>query len=347
MFARDRDRDFRPTPVPSSASAAAFTLVELLVVIGIIALLISILLPALNRARRAANTVACAANVRSILQGMQLYASEQRGSFPGGPNTSGRFLMGGVHNNANCPEISQIWDWQAPVARMINITFEAGPSIQERQARFQRLMEFPAFKCPENQFLATPFGGGGWPTITMNSYVTAMIFHMDHNPLENAGNGTTHARAEWNPPPGYTQKLVKVGDASRKIFIADGARYSNENVSPDYDFAFRGSYGGAYSDQGAFTKYSNSWNRIRSDSSPGKDPRLYAYRHGTDKPGGRDDAYRFNVGFFDGHVETMGDLEGSNPALWVPKGSTVNFSAGQMFADTLTLFGGAGGRPID
>ncbi|MGB7158309.1 MAG: hypothetical protein WBD40_09610 [Tepidisphaeraceae bacterium] len=50
--------------------------------IGIIALLISILLPALNKARSAANGVACAANLRSIGQGFALYANANRGYVP-------------------------------------------------------------------------------------------------------------------------------------------------------------------------------------------------------------------------------------------------------------------------
>ncbi len=59
-----------------------FTLVELLVVISIIALLISILLPALAKAKSAANAVVCSTHVRSLSQACMVYAQENRGFFP-------------------------------------------------------------------------------------------------------------------------------------------------------------------------------------------------------------------------------------------------------------------------
>src|SRR2546430_15693982 len=60
-------------------SEHAFTLVELLVVIGIIALLISVLLPALNKARAAAQTAACLSNVRQMVIASMLQAQDHKG----------------------------------------------------------------------------------------------------------------------------------------------------------------------------------------------------------------------------------------------------------------------------
>ncbi len=73
---------FNVHPHQSHTCRGAFTLVELLVVIGIIAILIAILLPTLGAARESGQNVKCLANLRQIGLGLRLYAGQNRELLP-------------------------------------------------------------------------------------------------------------------------------------------------------------------------------------------------------------------------------------------------------------------------
>lgn len=69
-----------------------FTLVELLVVVGIIAILVGVLLPALNKARRASNDVYCRNNLKQVAIATRMYANDNADHYPDGYTLGGAFV---------------------------------------------------------------------------------------------------------------------------------------------------------------------------------------------------------------------------------------------------------------
>ena len=87
-FEAQNPSHFRRCRQAGRGGSDGFSLVELLVVIGLIATLIAILLPALNKARESANQVKCLSNERQVAAAMLMYANESRGVLPGATSQS-------------------------------------------------------------------------------------------------------------------------------------------------------------------------------------------------------------------------------------------------------------------
>jgi prepilin-type N-terminal cleavage/methylation domain-containing protein/prepilin-type processing-associated H-X9-DG protein len=125
-----------------------FTLVELLVVIGIIALLISILLPSLSRAREQGNMIKCLSNIRQLGIAFQGYTNQSKGRFPFGAVWAGAAGGTGAENE------DWIW-WQNNVVPGTTSYFgRPVPGIQGSAiAPYLGKVTPEMFQCPTDDVL--------------------------------------------------------------------------------------------------------------------------------------------------------------------------------------------------
>jgi len=125
-------------------SGAGFTLVELLIVVGIIALLISILLPAVTAARAQAGATACLNNVRQIAAALAVYANAHRNALP--PNVS-------------TPAPGQYWIDQERVGRYLQSAAEHSSDARS------------ALVCPMDDEAVRSYAMNIWTSSRVDSYV--------------------------------------------------------------------------------------------------------------------------------------------------------------------------------
>ena len=328
-----------------------FTLIELLVVISIIALLISVLLPSMVGARRTGQRVACMGNMREMANGAAQYGNDNEDWIIGAPGGSGAYLRGAT--TAFGPAV-QRWDFMGPLSTAWGMGLTANDGAPADWAkRFDDLRGQKVFLCPANKFLAFRYSGpmqagAGWMvsynTCRYQLWIKANSAAEADQPGDAVGLSWYDDYFQEHLPAGWRPSTTRIGVPANKAFIADGARYSTVSLAPDFELTVEPVWGGAFSDTGVYSTFSKSWDRSRAPGNGDAgsvDARMYAFRHSTAEPsvGAPANAFKLNVAYYDGHVDSLGDLEASNPRIWLPAGTILTNAGTAAWPDAVQRFG--------
>lgn len=316
----------------------AFTLVELLVVVAIIALLIGVLLPALSSARESGYSISCSNMQRQLAMGASSYAGSADGFYPG-INSSGVGISGAFGNASN--QIATNSKGSLPVQRWDWMTCSIDEGLpDERAKRFRQLMT--KFACPSCRET-----GGVYPN-SSDGYSNLVQLDIKKNGLFPISSYLMPANFQWRgaleagattaksdgtvtdtngkllgfyyptsfkevTPVSFIPRTDGVKSPSSKVFCADGARYlDGPPVSAwDFDATLEGGTFGAFTDSGPMFKSSVAYGLPNeSTASNNGNAAASSYRHKG----------KINAAFFDGHIDTLTDDVSRNPKYWYPSG---------------------------
>ncbi len=304
----------------------AFTLIELLVVISIIALLVSILMPALGKAKEMARMTVCLSNCKQAGTALQMYTSENEDWLPG-PNTSGLKIGGGdlssVDSSSRAPV--QNMDWMSPLmGRMLSLP-------ENRVDRFIQLSNHD-FSCPSNrEYYDYEYGGTLIPdvqAVKQVSYSASLAFlTYSANSSKGSPYVTDSEYGNGMVPDNYAPKINKVGRPSEKVFMMEGSRYlSTADMRISLNAINFQNDGGNYAMYGPATPIvsSSGGDPFRIDvQAVGTGVWEATLQEGTEKYAFRHSNNRMNLTYFDGHAESSTFEESLDVHRYWPKGSTI------------------------